>query len=529
MICIANVKSDLSPHTYPVDLLCKKKQYKVHNLRRQKVIKLKSLNILSLIQAHESLNPDSFTSFLKYHGIGIKPAELEDLESIVNLLYNHTNTMEIFNSFYVGYKIPQIGKEFDLLRFGEQYVVNVELKRNSTEEKIQKQLIRNKYYLSYTGKKIYNISYVSDTETIYLLKEDKSLTTIDIDHLEKLLAFQKLEQKDNIDALFNPSDYLVSPFNSTDKFLSDLYFLTHQQEDIKTQIINSLLPAKKINFISVIGGAGTGKTLLVYDIAKILMQKGLRTLVIHCGNLNSGQNKLIKSGWEIIKIKDYKLHDLSDYDLVIIDEVQRIYPTQLNKIIDSIVTNNSCCIFSYDKLQTLAKIEESRDIDAKINNLNPIHTYKLSEKIRTNKEIANFIRMLFNHNRNLESSKNGNIEINYFQNIQDAKNYLTSLDSDEWEVLRFTPSQYDKEHHEKYSHTLSKTSHEVIGQEFDNVAVTIDSYFTYDENGKLIYQGKAYYYTLKMLFQNITRARKRLNLVIIDNEELLNRCLSILK
>lgn len=98
-----------------------------------------------------------------------------------------------------------------------------------------------------------------------------------------------------------------------------------------------------------------------------------------------------------------------------------------------------------------------------------------------------------------------------------------------WEVLRFTPSQYNKEHHKQYFDSFSKTSHEVIGQEFDGVAIAMDKYFTYDAAGDLTYSGGAYYAPVKMLFQNITRARRRLNLVIIANEEILERCLAILK
>ena len=137
--------------------------------------------------------------------------------------------------------------------------------------------------------------------------------------------------------------------------------------------------------------------------------------------------------------------------------------------------------------------------------------------------------MLFNSTRSLSLSSKGNIEINYFYNLDDAKIYLESLDENEWEVLRFTPSQYINEHHEKYSNIYGKTSHKVIGQEFDGVAVTMDQYFTYDKSGELFYRGGAYYYPVKMLFQNITRARKKVNLVIINNEEVLNRCMRILK
>ena len=482
-----------------------------------------------MVQARDSLKQSSFDLYLQHYGIEIRRAELEDLKSLVEALYDLKENIRIFDGFYLGYKIPQIGKEFDLLRFGKECVINVELKSTSTEEKIQKQLVRNKYYLSYIGKTIFNLCYVSDTKSIYFLEGDKSIDIVEVDYLRKLLIDQKIEDIESIDNLFNPSDYLVSPFNSTQKFLSGKYFLTNQQEDVKKQILNSLGIAKSANFISVVGGAGTGKTLLVYDLVKELRENRKRLLVIHCGYLNAGHEELTRRGWEITPIKGYAAYDLSVYNVIVIDEAQRIYPDQLEKIVEATNRVNGNCIFSYDKLQTLAKREEERDIDGKINNITPLTTYRLSEKIRTNKEIAIFIWMLFNSKRKSDLSNKGNIEVNYFKNMDDAKNYLGLLDCEEWEVLRFTPSQYNNEHHEKYSGTSKKTSHKVIGQEFDGVAVTIDKYFSYDEGGDLVYRGDAYYPPVKMLFQNITRARKRVNLVIIDNEELLDRCMHILQ
>lgn len=483
-----------------------------------------------MVQARDSLKKSSFDLYLKHYGIEIKRAELEDLKSLVEALYDLKENIRIFDEFYLGYKIPQIGKEFDLLRFGKESVINVELKSTSTEEKIQKQLVRNKYYLSYIGKTIFNLCYVSDTKSIYFLEGDESIDIVEVDYLRKLLIDQKIESIENIDNLFNPSDYLVSSFNSTQKFLSGQYFLTNQQEDVKKRILNSLGIAKSANFISVVGGAGTGKTLLVYDLVKELRENRKRPLVIHCGYLNEGHEELKKRGWEIIPIKVYNAtYDLSDYDVIVIDEAQRIYPDQLEKVVEATNRVNGNCIFSYDKLQTLAKREEVRDINGKINNITPLTTYRLSEKIRTNKEIATFIVMLFNSKRKLDLSNKSNIEVNYFKNMDDAKNYLGLLDCEEWEVLRFTPSLYNNEHHEKYSEISKKTSHKVIGQEFDGVAVTIDKYFSYGEGGELVYGGQAYYSPVKMLFQNITRARKRVNLVIIDNEELLDRCMHILQ
>jgi len=322
---------------------------------------------------------------------------------------------------------------------------------------------------------------------------------------------------------------LVSPFNSTKKFLENKYFLTSQQEDIKSQITQALNGGNKYNFISVTGSAGTGKTLLIYDIVKELKKDKKKPLIIHCGYLNNGQHELNIHGWEIIPIKNSIYCELSKYDVVIVDEAQRIYSEQLTKIIDNIKSINGNCIFAYDKMQTLAKWEDQRGIDNKINNIGNIYKYKLSEKIRTNKEIATFIKSLFNKKRNFKQTKNRNIEFNYFKSLEEARNYINTLDALEWEVLRFTPSQYNNEHHEKYSDVSNKSSHNVIGQEFDSVAVTIDKYFSYDEDGNLVYTGNAYYYPVKMLFQNITRTRKKLNLIIIDNEEILGRCASILQ
>lgn len=489
---------------------------------------LKRVNIQSFLQAKDSLSEDGFSEFLKHYVIEIKDGEIEDLRSLSNALKDIGCNIDVFDGFYLGYKIPQISKEFDLLRFGQKYIINIELKSNTTEEKIKKQLIRNKYYLKFLGKQVYGFTFVSENQELYILLDDDQLAKTKVEYLAKLLANQEKDDTVFPDALFNTSDYLVSPFNSTNRFLANEYFLTNQQEEIKNQIIQTLGSPKAAKFISITGSAGTGKTLLTYDIAKYLFNNKWTYLIIHCGQLNEGHFELKKNGWSITTIKNYNSYDISNYDLVIIDEAQRIHPNQLNKIIENTISSKCCCMFSHDKLQTLSNREKVEDVSSKIGSINQISQYKLSDKIRTNKEIAAFIKMLFNNKRSVPIANNGNIEINYFNAIEDAKNYLVTLDENIWEILRFTPSQYENEHHEKYSDITKSTSHKVIGQEFDGVAVTIDQYFTYAEDGSLIYRAGSYYDPPKMLFQNITRARKKLNIVIIANEELLKRCFSIL-
>jgi Cdc6-like AAA superfamily ATPase len=491
---------------------------------------MKNINILSLVQAYGSLPEGSYKNFLTYYGIEIKDEEVNDLALLVKILFEQTSNKDIFNHFYIGYLIPQIGKEFDLLRFGKDYIINIELKKTSTPERIEKQLKRNKYYLGFIGGLVHHFCFQADTTELFYLNDDDELKKTDFSYLIKLLEAQKIDNITNIDNLFNPSNYLVSPFNSTEKFIKNEYFLTTQQETIKNEILKIIEDKTTASFISITGSAGTGKTLLTYDIAKELRLDGKKPLIIHCGILNDGQLQLKnEQGWSITSIKYYYTHELSDYDLVIIDEAQRIQSDQLNKIVEKIQSVNGKCIFSYDKSQTLASWEEKRNIDDCINNISLIITHNLTKKIRTNKEIASFMKALIDCNSGVKLSSNDNIELNYFKNISDAKDYLGTLDSQEWEILRFTPSQHHNEHHQKYSDFSQKTSHKVIGQEFENVVITLDNFFYYDDNGKLSYRSSTYYDAAKMLFQNITRTRKRLNIVIINNHELLNRCVSVLQ
>jgi len=80
---------------------------------------------------------------------------------------------------------------------------------------------------------------------------------------------------------------------------------------------------------------------------------------------------------------------------------------------------------------------------------------------------------------------------------------------------------------EKAYEVVVENTHKIIGQEFDNVVVVIDDTFLYTRN-KLSVNESGYYDKLNMFYQNITRARNKINIVILNNKEVLNRCLEVL-
>ncbi len=77
--------------------------------------------------------------FLEIHNL--KEHEFEDLNKLCEILKNAAMLApHIFENYYINYEIAQIGKEFDILRIGENSVVNIELKSQKDESKILKQL-----------------------------------------------------------------------------------------------------------------------------------------------------------------------------------------------------------------------------------------------------------------------------------------------------------------------------------------------------------------------------------------------------
>ena len=95
---------------------------------------MKPINLISICNAKEDLSDEDFYNYLNLFGIDKekkeqekKEQELNDIKSLIDMLKSVPIKSIIFDSYYYGFKINQIGKEFDLLRFGINYVVNIQV------------------------------------------------------------------------------------------------------------------------------------------------------------------------------------------------------------------------------------------------------------------------------------------------------------------------------------------------------------------------------------------------------------------
>lgn len=388
-------------------------------------------------------------------------------------------------------------------------MVNIELKSQEVDpNKLLKQMERNYYYLHSLQKTIACYVFTAwNNKILKFMPQEKVLENTEAINIVKFLENMDPETK-HPDQLFVPTKYLVSPFNDTNKFLNNQYFLTQQQEDVCTKILQQIKKEEK-GIFSISGQAGTGKTLLTYHIAKNLKQN-FKTSIVHCAQFNNGIQELKNEKWDIERIKNLQTILKKESDIIIIDESQRLTMTQLQMILQT--KNEKTLIFSHDVHQKLNSKNQAEEVVATIKK-QATQDYDLSHKIRCNQEIAYFIKKVFDPNnksdKNIRPKNFPNITLCYVDNKKDAKKYIDYLKEKDWQHIYLSPSLINVDPLNLVKFSSNTSSHGAIGQEWDNIVTTITKDFYYKENGKLGYKIKSYYNPLETLFQAPNSSSKK--------------------
>lgn len=502
------------------------------------------INLRSIVIANNGLPPELKEALFRVWGIAPKPEELYSLDSFIKSCdalapKNPETITTLLEDCYLNFSIPRISKEFDCLWISERAIINVELKSSNTgTEKIKNQLLKNRYYLRHLKRDIISFTYEASTGYCYALDDNEDLTNVLIIDVVKALYNLHKEPlyREDIEGLFPPEQFLVSPFNSPKSFLKDYYFLTDRQQEIKNKIIKFLNNPAEGYICSLTGGPGSGKTLLMYDIAKTLTTLGKDVLICHAGGLNDGQKTLVEAGWRIKSTKNIfgnydfekQTAEIEDADVYMIDEAQRCYPIHLENIIGDVNKNGKKCLISFDREQVMSNAELRYDNGNKIKTLCGDNCFSLTSNIRTNAVVYEFVRALFDMNKSVNKHKKGSIEIAYCQNTGEAITMLSILKSKGFHIPKFTPRLHGVEDYEAWFPGDEQSAHEVIGQEFDNVVGLVSENLAYNKDGKLVSSGNYYYNEERMLYQILSRARKKIHLVVVNNPLVLKRCLRLL-
>lgn len=374
-----------------------------------------------------------------------KKEEIATLKAFVSQLLLKNVDLSALDNFFFRFSIPQISKEFDLLKIYEKGpVINIELKSQEVAiEKIEYQLKKNRYYLSHLKREIYSFTYIKTKSGGKVYSYDGE--TLKECGIESIISVIKNRDKcinSEIELLFRAKDYLISPINTPKLFVDKKYYLTSQQEEIRNKILQSINNGEHILW-GIQGKAGTGKTLLLYDIARILSDNK-KVCVIHSGILAKGHmilNSLL-TNVDIISAKDCNKEKISKYDCILVDESQRLHQENFDCIIQVFQNSKKNCVFSYDYYQVLSYSEENRNIPKQLQKYDFFRETNLSQKIRTNVEVSSFIKNMINLSNNTEQHMNyENIEVIYAKDYDSAKKIVSYyVCNKDFEFISYTPS-----------------------------------------------------------------------------------------
>lgn len=228
--------------------------------------------------------------------------------------------------------------------------------------------------------------------------------------------------------------------------------------------------------------------------------------------------------WDIKTIKSYTPNSFVS-DVIIFDESHRINIHQLENILSN---ESKYMIFSHDVNQKLNNYAE--EVVRRIESISD--KYNLTNKVRHNKNLASFVKKFFDLSTikidNLSKNDYKNISFYFTKDFDDARVYIEYLKYLGWEHIYLSNSLIKAEPLDKVKFSSNNSSHQAIGQEYEDVVIVINEHFYYTEQLKFSYNAYYYYNPLETLFQAITRTRKKLKIVIIDNEDVYKKCIQII-
>ena len=427
------------------------------------------------------------TYFLK-----MREWELESMKALVRELEVHMQDVHALRFFY-SFQVPRLGKEFDLLQIKDDQIVNIELKSGKvSDEAVRKQLLQNRYYLSVQGKMIQSYTYISSQERLVRLNNHDHIVEADWDQLCLALQRQSKDYEGDIEDLFQAEMYLFSPVTEPERFLNKEYFLTSQQKDIERRILDKIRKVK-YGYFWFSGLPGTGKTLLLYDIA-MKLSVHQKVCMIHCGETGKEWKILHDRLLRIAFLSDSQLEecpDLKEYSAILVDEAHLLSVKELHRILE--LSEKHPVIFSSDDEDMISDEEMDRTMIREIEHLPDIQSFHLTNRIRTNAELSSFIQNMIH----LPEKRT----VRYYPHIQ----VVYANDEEEAEIL-------------------------LKGYQ-DQLVFIIDERYYYDEKGYLREQRQKQQKptAVRMLFHRLNEAREEFAIIVKRNEAVYEVLLELLQ
>lgn len=490
---------------------------------------MKPSNLLSIYQGGQALA--SLGKAAEHRYKVLKSHELATMRAFCDSLKAEGCTVADLDGFFAGYAIDRISKEFDLLRFGCDCIVNIELKaplrRANKEEKILRQMRTNHHYLSFLGRPLHLFTYVDKDGFYAYCPDTHSLRPSSAAEIAALLHRQTLDENADPDQLFVPSNYLISPFADTERFLQGEYFLTTTQQSVKDDVFRTLRHQPGTCFL-LSAAAGTGKTLLLYDIIKSVRAQGGSAALLHTAPLSKSQLYFrCRLGWAIHSLSDVHPAPLcSRFPLLLIDDAQHLSSADLDALAHAAQTSGTTLLLAYEAIPELHldPAASSRVLLSAHYPELPLRSTALSAKIRINSALSAFISNLFHIGAVPLHNTSDCVSLDYLYEAADLRAYASHLTSHGWTLLTnaaagpgFSLADCD-----------AIDLRHAAGREHNRVAVILDRRFFYDPAGHLQTTDQTSA-ALRALYRIVTRTNDQLKLILYNNPPLYLALLKMLE
>ena len=427
--------------------------------------------------------------------------ELDSLKRLVEQL--ETQMPDVCGlRFFYSFQIPRLGKEFDLLQIKEDQIVNIELKSGAvSEEAMRRQLLQNRYYLSVLGKPIRSYTYISSQNRLVRLTNHDHLADTGWEQLCSELQNESKDYKGDAEALFQAELFLISPLTEPSRFLKKEYFLTAQQRDIERQILKKIRQ-DKTGFYWFRGLPGTGKTLLLYDMAMKLSARQ-QVCMIHCGAAGE-QWKVLHERLRRVKYlsdREIALDFLAGATAILVDEAHLLSREKLEYILRH--CGNRPVIFSSDCEDMISPEEMDRGTVQALEQLPGIQSFRLTNRIRTNAELSSFIQNMMCLPERKMGRHFPHVTVLYANDDMEAEVLLKDAVHQGYNVI---PDGIG---------SLAST---------DRLAMVLDERYFYDRQGYLRSEDQS----VRRLFHQLNGAKEELMMVVKQNEPIYTVLLDLL-
>lgn len=449
----------------------------------------------------------------------IKEMELKGIYKLFTFIFEHL-TFDQKQSYFCSTKnVSGLIEQFDILRFSEKSVLNIEIKSELPKkglEGVKKQILKHKQMLGLLNKRVSVFSYISNSDTLYTVNDDV-LEIVDLNHLVSNIDQDSVAQCELLE--IDLTRMIVSPYSQPDDFADFKYYLNDEQSVIKEGVLKS-----KLSKFCISGGPGTGKSLILFDLAYHYKKIGKKVVIIFGSMMSDAEATKIsnKIGINVVHVKRAE-SILDKYDVVMLDEAQRVW----RKVIDNLLNlSDKIVVFALDREQTLHYTEMNMDNQQYVTNNEYVKSFSLKNRIRTDPIMSTFILKLLNYReKKLQRCDFQNVSVSYFSTKIDAKNFILYMcDNHDFTSIELTS------YHTKTFQTLKRElicqksifTHLAVGREYNNVLIPLDEFFYHDKDGLLQSSYNEWYPYLenRMIFQALTRVKKKLVIVVVNNPEI---------